>query len=82
MTNLIVDYNSAQELGLMHEKWLEKGWLGSVYYAPLDIEFGIVRMVGAIVEGISNAPQNLMIPLREKISLNQVRKFLLSNIQP
>ena len=82
MTNLSIDYISADQLSTMHQKWIDNGWLGSVYYTPLDIEYGIVRMVGAIVECLPHAPQNLMIPLREKIPLNEVRGHLLSNIQP
>ena len=73
MTNLIVDYSSARLLGSMHERWLEAGWFGSVYFTPEDLQFGIVRMVGAIVEGVSGAPSGIMVPLRERTALDQLR---------
>ena len=80
MKDLTVTYRSAHDLKFMHEKWLELGWLGSVYNCVSDTEYGLVRMVSAIVETLPGCPQNLMFPLRKSMSLDHIRPFLLSKI--
>jgi len=82
MTNLVVDYASAQLLSRMHDRWLEAGWFGSVYFTPKDLQFGIVRMVSAIVEGIPGAPSGIMVPLREQTPLDQLRAVVQRHAGP
>lgn len=76
MTNLLVDYRSAQRLVELHRTWLSAGWFGSVFFTPKDFQFGIVRMVGSIVEAIPGAPSGTMIPLREETPLDQLRGLI------
>lgn len=76
MTNLFIDYNGAQRLVEMHTKWFSAGWLGSVYFTPKDFQFGIIRMLGTVIESIPNRPTRVMIPLREKTPLEQLRGLI------
>ena len=73
MTNLSVDYNSAQRLVEMHRKWIDHGWIGSLYYTPLDVQFGIVRMVAAMVSAVDPEFDHPMIPLREPTAPEEIR---------
>jgi len=76
--DLSINYSSAHNLVTMHDKWLDAGWFGSYYYAPRDIHIGIVNMVGSIVktQPNHNLPEDIMLPLREKIEPEAVREYL------
>jgi hypothetical protein len=73
MTNLEADYESAVGLTASLQEWLSRGWLGSVFFTPQKYQFGMIRMMGAIVESIPGAPAVVMIPSLEPISLGEVR---------
>ena len=75
-TNLAIDYLSALRLVQMLRLWVAQGWAGSVFYAPRDLEFGIMRMVGGLADAL--AP-DLGIPLitrREPSALQEVRALV------
>ncbi len=76
MTNLVIDYRSAQKLVQMLRTWIECGWVGSVFYAPQDPEFGIMRMVGALGGAITPDLGIPLIPRREPTALEDVRQLL------
>ncbi|PCJ55511.1 MAG: hypothetical protein COA79_20640 [Planctomycetota bacterium] len=80
MTDLSVSYIEARRLVSMHKLWLSAGWYGSVYFTSTDLEFGIVRMVGAVVECIPDSPTGIMIPLREPTPLEQLREVISNHI--
>ena len=81
MTNLNLDYNSAYALTESLQEWLSYGWQGSVYYTPQDYQFGMIRMIGTVVESIQGAPDRIMIPRREPIALGDVRDFIAESRQ-
>ena len=76
MTNFVADYRSAQKLVQMLRTWIECGWMGSVFYAPQDLEFGIMRMVGALSSAITPDLGTPLIPRREPTALEDVRALL------
>jgi hypothetical protein len=75
-TNLNLDYNSACTLTGALREWLARGWQGSVYFTPQEYQFGMIRMIGAVVESIQGAPDGMMIPRREPIALGEVRDLI------
>ena len=76
MTNLSVDYQSAHALREALRDWLARGWEGSVFFTPRDYQFGMIRMIGAVMESIHGAPSEYMIPSREPIALAEIRNFI------
>lgn len=80
ITGLTVSYASARDLADFHNRWLSAGWFGSFYYTPKDSQFGIVRMVRAIVECIPNSPTGMMVPCRKRIPLEEARDFISKHI--
>jgi hypothetical protein len=76
MTNLCADYESARGLTGILRKWISRGWQGSVFFTPQEYQFGIIRMMGAIVENIQDTPAVVMIPRREPIALGEVRDLI------
>ncbi len=76
MKNLNVDYKSAYAFTGALQEWLSRGWQGSVYFTPQEYQFGMIRMIGAVVECIQGVPDRIMIPRREPISLGEVRDFI------
>ncbi len=76
MTNLSLDYMSAHELNGTLQKWLARGWLGSVFFTPQEHQFGMIRMIGAVAESLEGAHGDMMIPSREPISLDEVRDLI------
>ena len=81
MTGMTVSYSSAHSLVDMHVRWLSAGWYGSIYYTPNDTQFGIVRMVRAIVECIPGSPTGIMVPSRERVPLEEARALISRSIQ-
>ena len=73
MTNLEVDYQSAYALQKSLRDWVARGWSGSVYFTPQDYQYGIIRMLGAILESVEGTHSELMIPTREPVALGDVR---------
>ena len=80
VTGLTVSYASAQDIVGFLNRWISAGWFGSVYYTPKDSQFGIVRMVRAIVECIPNSPTGMMVPCRKPIPLEEVRDLIKQHI--
>jgi hypothetical protein len=76
MTNLCADYESARGLTGILREWISRGWQGSVFFTPQEYQFGIIRMMGAIVENIQDTPAVVMIPRREPIALGEVRDLI------
>ena len=76
MTNLNLDYKSACTLNGELQRWLSCGWQGSLYFTPQAYQYGMIRMIGAVVESIEGAPEGMMIPRREPIALDEVRDFI------
>ena len=76
MTNLNLDYKSAYALNGELERWFLRGWQGSVFFAPQSYQYGMIRMIGAVMESIQDAPIGMMIPRREPIALEEVRDFI------
>jgi hypothetical protein len=76
MTNLRADYESAWGLSGALQEWVSSGWHGSVFYTPEPYQFGMIRMMGAILESIQDAPDVLMIPSHEPLALEQVRSII------
>jgi len=81
MTNLELDYKSARSLSDTLRDWLSRGWAGSVYFTPEAYQFGMIRMIGAVVESIQGAPGGMMIPTHEPIALEEVRSFVAGRSQ-
>ena len=73
MTNLNLDYKSAYALTGSLQKWRSAGWQGSVFFAPQDYQYGMIRMIAAVVESIEGAAEGMMVPRREPIALGEVR---------
>ncbi len=76
MTNLNADYNSLQRLTGLLGKWISLGWQGSVFFTPQEYQFGMIRMMGAVLESIQDAPAVVMIPHREPTALGEVRDLI------
>ncbi len=76
MTNFSLDYQAANGLTKVLEKWLARGWQGSVFFTPQEYQFGTVRMIGTIAESLEGALGGMMIPSREPISLDEVRDLI------
>ncbi len=76
MTNLNADYNSVHGLTGLLAKWASLGWQGSVFFTPQEYQFGMIRMMGAVLESIQEAPAVVMIPRREQIALGEVRDLI------
>ena len=76
MTNLNLDYKSAYALNEEFQRWLSRGWQGSVFFTPQEFQYGMIRMIGAVMESIRGAPDGMMIPRREPIALDEVRDFI------
>ena len=74
--NFHLSYRSAQEIAESWREWLAHGWLGSVFYTPQAFQFGMIRMLGVIVENIEGAPPGIMIPLHEPVALSDVRALI------
>jgi hypothetical protein len=81
MTNLSLDYQSARALTEALREWLSRGWQGSVFFTPQDHQFGMIRMIGAVVESIEGAPGGMMIPRREPTPLGEVRNLIAEHRQ-
>ena len=76
MTNLDLDYKSAYALNGELQKWLSRGWQGSVFFTPQTYQYGMIRMIGAVMGSIQGAPSGMMIPRREPIALDEVRDLI------
>ena len=76
MTDLNADYQSAHGLTGLLGRWISHGWKGSVFFTPQEYQFGMIRMMGAIVESIQEAPEVVMIPRREPTELGEVRDLI------
>ncbi len=81
ITDFSLDYKSAIQLRYTFQELLARGWQGSVVFTPQEYQFGIIRMVGAIAEGREGAPDGMMIPIREPISLDEVRDLIAQHRQ-
>lgn len=81
MANLKLDYRSASALTKTLEEWLSRGWEGSVYYAPRDYQFGMIRMIGVVADFTEGAPTRTMIPSRRPIALSDVRQYIAEHRQ-
>ena len=81
MTNFSLDYMSATQLDNTFQEMLTRGWQGSVVFTPQEYQFGIIRMIGAIAGSIGGALDILMIPIREPISLDEVRDLIAQHRQ-
>ena len=79
--NLHLDYRSTRTLSHTLREWLVQGWQGSVFFAPKEYQFGIIRMLGAVMESIEGASQDLMIPSREPVALSDVRAMVANRVQ-
>ncbi len=73
---LNTDYDSACRLTGLLREWLSRGWQGSVFFTPQKYQFGVIRMIGAIVGSIEGAPAAMMIPRREPTPLSEVRDLI------
>jgi hypothetical protein len=76
MTNLDLDYQSACELTETLQQWCSRGWEGSVFFTPERYQFGMIRMIGAVLESLEGAPEQMMIPHDEPLGLDEVRDFI------
>jgi len=81
MTNLALDYQSANSLQEALRDWVERGWLGSVYFTPNDYQYGIIRMLSAMLDSIEGAAGELMVPSREPVALGDVRAYIAERIE-
>ncbi len=81
VTDISGDYTSAMRLTGLFRKWFSCGWQGGVFFAPQDHQFGMIRMISAIAEGVQGAPAPMLIPRREPTALGEVRDFLAENRQ-
>ena len=81
MTNLSLDYKSACDLNGTLQKWLARGWQGSVFFTPQEYQFGMIRMIGTIAESLENELGGMMFPCREPISLDEVRDLIAQSKQ-
>ena len=81
MTNLTLDYKSANMLIGALQECVARGWQGSVYFAPRDYQFGTIRMLGAIADSLEGTFGGMMIPRREPISLAEVRDLIAQHKQ-
>lgn len=79
MTDLDADYQSALGLTGLLQEWISRGWQGSVFYTPREIQFGMIRMMGAVVDSIQNESHVVMIPRREPSALSDVRNLVAAN---
>jgi hypothetical protein len=68
------DYESAYGLTGLLLEWISRGWQGSVFFAPRDHQFGMIRMTGAILENIQDTPAVVMVPRREPTALRAYPK--------
>ncbi len=59
----------------VHRELRERGFVGSVFVAPRDLEFGMVRMLGSALAAALDVDL-LAVPVREPIPLDEVRAFL------
>jgi hypothetical protein len=76
MTSLDTDYKSVRGLAALLEEWISHGWQGSVFSTPRESQFGMIRMIGGILESIQDAPAVVMIPRREPTALGEVRDLI------
>ncbi len=80
-TNLNVDFESARRLSGLLREWITRGWHGSVFFTPQEHQFGMIRMMGSILESIQDAPVVVMIPRREPTALGEVRNLIVETRQ-
>lgn len=76
MTNLNLDYQSACELTETLREWVSRGWQGSAFFTPRVYQFGMIRMIGMVVESIEGAPKGMMFPIREPCAPGEVRDLI------
>lgn len=76
MTNLNLDYQSACALTQTLREWMSRGWQGSAFFTPRDFQFGMIRMIGMVLESQEDSPSGLMFPLREPCAPSEVRDLI------
>jgi hypothetical protein len=76
MTSLDLAHDTARALSETLQAWLARGWHGSVFYTHEEFQYGMIRMIGAVVESIETAPGSMMFPVRDPIALAQVRDLI------
>ena len=76
VTNMDIDFRSACELSSTLREWVNRGWHGSVFYTPETYQFGIIRMIGSVLEGVQAMPEVSLLPTSEQLLLNEVRQII------
>jgi len=76
MENLQVDYSTTSRLRPTLRRWIDLGWQGSVFYAPDDYRFGMIRMIGGVVEAITDEAPVAFLPRRTPVSRSEARQLI------
>jgi hypothetical protein len=76
MSHFNGDYESARGLTGLLLEWISRGWQGSIFFAPRDQQFGMIRMMGTILKNIQDTPAAVMVPRREPTALGEVRDLI------
>ena len=76
MTDLNGSYKSMLGLTGLLREWVSRGWQGSVFFTPQEYQFGMIRMIGAVVDRIPSQSAVPMIPRRQPLALGEVRELI------
>ena len=74
--DLGVSYSDTRPLREIWRRYVEKGCLGTVIFAPRDLPFGIARMVQAVLEASGFAPEGTFRVERDAAAAEQAIEAL------
>lgn len=80
IAGLKADYDAASGFTGLFGELLSRGWQGAVFFAPREYQFGMVRMLGAVLESMQERPAAALIPRREPTALGDVRGLITEHL--
>ncbi len=80
ITEIKADFHLASRFTVLFGQLLSRGWQGAVFFAPEDFQFGMVRMLGAVLESMQEKPVAALVPRRTPTALADVRGVLAEHL--
>ncbi len=74
--DVAVSYQSAQRMLSLYTRWMERGVIGSVAYAPNDACYGMARMISVVLSTVARGPVRGHILSRTPIRPEDLRSWL------
>ncbi len=73
--DISVTYQTAKRMLSVYGKWVQRGVKGSIIYAPGTINYGMARMIGAVLSSVMNVdsggPEIIQRPLKSE----EIKKY-------